>query len=166
MLGGDFEAGKELSVGQWQKIRDARAFMSDAEVVILDRAEHTSLALRSSRGEHRAVAGVFRPWRVRPNGRILTAPMSPRRMAESIVSCAAAARRAGLAAELLARDGAPPNVRLQPRRYLGRTRVVQLPPTMPLDGVWSVMQGVSGEGRRGGRGGGSTITDRRGRCLG
>jgi ATP-binding cassette subfamily B protein len=36
MLGGYFEAGHELSVGQWQKIATARAFMRDAEVLILD----------------------------------------------------------------------------------------------------------------------------------
>jgi ATP-binding cassette subfamily B protein len=36
MLGGYFEAGQELSVGQWQKIATARAFMRDAEVLILD----------------------------------------------------------------------------------------------------------------------------------
>ena len=36
MLGGYFEAGQELSVGQWQKIAIARAFMRDAEVLILD----------------------------------------------------------------------------------------------------------------------------------
>ncbi|HVR63635.1 MAG TPA: ABC transporter ATP-binding protein [Polyangia bacterium] len=36
MLGGYFEAGQELSVGQWQKVATARAFMRDAEVLILD----------------------------------------------------------------------------------------------------------------------------------
>ena len=36
MLGGWFEAGQELSVGQWQKLAVARAFMRDAEVLILD----------------------------------------------------------------------------------------------------------------------------------
>jgi ATP-binding cassette, subfamily B, bacterial len=36
MLGGYFEAGHELSVGQWQKVATARAFMRDAEVLILD----------------------------------------------------------------------------------------------------------------------------------
>ncbi|GAC1605758.1 MAG: hypothetical protein NVS4B10_19500 [Myxococcales bacterium] len=36
MLGGWFEEGKELSGGQWQKIALARAFMRDAEVLVLD----------------------------------------------------------------------------------------------------------------------------------
>ncbi len=35
-LGGWFEAGTELSAGQWQKLAVARAFMRDAEVLILD----------------------------------------------------------------------------------------------------------------------------------
>ncbi|MEW5739801.1 MAG: ABC transporter ATP-binding protein [Myxococcota bacterium] len=36
MLGGWFEKGHELSGGQWQKLALARAFMRDAEVLILD----------------------------------------------------------------------------------------------------------------------------------
>lgn len=36
MLGGWFEKGHELSGGQWQKLAIARAFMRDAEVLILD----------------------------------------------------------------------------------------------------------------------------------
>ena len=36
MLGGWFEAGQELSVGQWQKVAIARGFMRDAELLILD----------------------------------------------------------------------------------------------------------------------------------
>ena len=36
VLGGWFEAGHELSAGQWQKLAIARAFMRDAEVLILD----------------------------------------------------------------------------------------------------------------------------------
>jgi ATP-binding cassette subfamily B protein len=36
MLGGWFEKGQELSAGQWQKIAVARAFMRDAELLILD----------------------------------------------------------------------------------------------------------------------------------
>ncbi len=37
VLGGWFEAGQELSAGQWQKLAVARAFMRDrAEVLILD----------------------------------------------------------------------------------------------------------------------------------
>jgi len=36
VLGGWFESGQELSMGQWQKLAVARAFMRDAEVLILD----------------------------------------------------------------------------------------------------------------------------------
>ena len=36
MLGGWFERGQELSAGQWQKLAVARAFMRDADVLILD----------------------------------------------------------------------------------------------------------------------------------
>ncbi|HET7752455.1 MAG TPA: ABC transporter ATP-binding protein [Anaeromyxobacteraceae bacterium] len=36
VLGGWFESGHELSAGQWQKIAIARAFMREAEVLILD----------------------------------------------------------------------------------------------------------------------------------
>ncbi len=36
MLGKWFEAGHELSIGQWQKVALSRAFMRDAEILILD----------------------------------------------------------------------------------------------------------------------------------
>jgi ATP-binding cassette, subfamily B, bacterial len=36
MLGRRFENGVELSAGQWQKIALARAYMRDAQVLILD----------------------------------------------------------------------------------------------------------------------------------
>ncbi len=36
VLGGWFEAGQELSTGQWQKVATARAFMREAEVLVLD----------------------------------------------------------------------------------------------------------------------------------
>ena len=36
VLGGWFESGHEISAGQWQKLAVARAFMRDAEVLILD----------------------------------------------------------------------------------------------------------------------------------
>jgi len=36
ILGGFFEKGQEISVGQWQKVATARAFMRRAEILILD----------------------------------------------------------------------------------------------------------------------------------
>ncbi|MBX6333547.1 MAG: ATP-binding cassette domain-containing protein, partial [Gemmatimonadaceae bacterium] len=36
MLGGRFEGGGDLAGGQWQKIALARAYMRDAQVLILD----------------------------------------------------------------------------------------------------------------------------------
>lgn len=36
MLGRWFEGGEELSIGEWQKIALARAFLRDAQIVILD----------------------------------------------------------------------------------------------------------------------------------
>ena len=36
MLGRWFHGGHELSLGQWQKIALARAFMRDAEILVLD----------------------------------------------------------------------------------------------------------------------------------
>jgi len=36
VLGGWFESGHEISAGQWQKLAIARAFMRDAEVLVLD----------------------------------------------------------------------------------------------------------------------------------
>ncbi len=36
ILGGWFEAGHEISAGQWQKLAVARAFMREAEVLVLD----------------------------------------------------------------------------------------------------------------------------------
>ena len=36
MIGSFFEGGRELSIGQWQKIAIARAFFRDAQIVILD----------------------------------------------------------------------------------------------------------------------------------
>lgn len=36
ILGARFEEGEELSIGEWQKVALARAFLSDAEVIVLD----------------------------------------------------------------------------------------------------------------------------------
>jgi ATP-binding cassette subfamily B protein len=36
LLGNWFEEGEELSIGQWQKIALARAFLRDAQIIVLD----------------------------------------------------------------------------------------------------------------------------------
>ncbi|HAL91656.1 MAG TPA: ABC transporter ATP-binding protein, partial [Verrucomicrobia bacterium] len=36
ILGKWFEAGEELSIGEWQKVALARAFMRDAQMIVLD----------------------------------------------------------------------------------------------------------------------------------
>jgi ATP-binding cassette subfamily B protein len=36
MLGHEFQDGQELSVGEWQRIALARAFMRDAQIIVLD----------------------------------------------------------------------------------------------------------------------------------
>jgi ATP-binding cassette subfamily B protein len=36
ILGKRFEAGEELSIGEWQKVALARAFMRDAQIIVLD----------------------------------------------------------------------------------------------------------------------------------
>lgn len=62
MLGGWFEEGQELSGGQWQKIAIARAFMRDAEVLILDEptasldaeAEHELFGRMQALAAHRS----------------------------------------------------------------------------------------------------------------
>ncbi|MGF1479505.1 MAG: ABC transporter ATP-binding protein [Cyanophyceae cyanobacterium] len=55
MLGTQFAAGEELSIGQWQKVALARAFLRDSQIVILD--EPTSAM------DPRAEAEVFDKFR-------------------------------------------------------------------------------------------------------
>ncbi|MGQ0506745.1 MAG: ABC transporter ATP-binding protein [Myxococcaceae bacterium] len=64
MLGGWFAKGRELSAGQWQKLAVSRAFMRDAEVLILDEptasidaeAEHELFErFRSLAADHTAI---------------------------------------------------------------------------------------------------------------
>ena len=80
MLGSFFEAGRELSVGQWQKIAIARAFFRDAQIVILD--EPTSALDAEAEFE------VFQRFRELAQGKtalVISHRLSTVRMADRIV---------------------------------------------------------------------------------
>ena len=115
MLGGYFEAGQELSVGQWQKIATARAFMRDAEVLILD--EPT--ASLDAEAEHE----LWRRFQALARGKtaiLISHRMSTVRMAERIVVLRGGRiEELGSHAELLARNGRYAHLfRLQAAGYL------------------------------------------------
>jgi len=115
MLGGYFEAGQELSVGQWQKIAIARAFMRDAEVLILD--EPT--ASLDAEAEHE----MWKRFKALAHGRtaiLISHRMSTVRLAERIVVLRGGRiEELGSHAELLARDGRYAHLfRLQAAGYL------------------------------------------------
>jgi ABC-type multidrug transport system fused ATPase/permease subunit len=101
MLGGYFEAGQELSVGQWQKIATARAFMRDAEVLILD--EPT--ASLDAEAEHEMWTR-FKALAAGKTAILISHRMSTVRMAERIaVLRGGRIEELGSHAELLARGG-------------------------------------------------------------
>ena len=115
MLGGYFEAGQELSTGQWQKIATARAFMRDAEVLILD--EPT--ASLDAEAEHE----MWKRFKALASGRtaiLISHRMSTVRLAERIVVLRGGRiEELGSHAELLARDGRYAHLfRLQAAGYL------------------------------------------------
>ncbi len=62
ILGKSFEDGEELSIGEWQKVALARAFLSDAQIIVLD--EPTSSM--DAKGEY----SVFHNFRKLASGRI------------------------------------------------------------------------------------------------
>jgi ABC-type multidrug transport system fused ATPase/permease subunit len=115
MLGGYFEAGQELSVGQWQKIAIARAFMRDAEVLILD--EPT--ASLDAEAEHE----MWKRFKSLAQGRtaiLISHRMSTVRLAERIVVLRGGRiEELGTHTDLLARDGRYAHLfRLQAAGYL------------------------------------------------
>ncbi|MCM1981527.1 ABC transporter ATP-binding protein [Lyngbya confervoides] len=78
-LGKLFEAGEELSVGQWQKIALARAFVRDADLIVLD--EPTSAM------DPKAEYEVFQQFRTLTQGQtaiLISHRMSTVRMADRI----------------------------------------------------------------------------------
>ena len=115
MLGGYFEAGQELSVGQWQKIAIARAFMRDAEVLILD--EPT--ASLDAEAEHE-MWKRFKALAQERTAILISHRMSTVRLAERIVVLRGGRiEELGSHAELLARDGRYAHLfRLQAAGYL------------------------------------------------
>jgi ATP-binding cassette subfamily B protein len=79
ILGNRYDGGVELSIGEWQKVALARAFLRDAQLIILD--EPTSAM--SARMEHE----VFQAFRTLLNGRsalIISHRFSTVRMADLI----------------------------------------------------------------------------------
>ena len=79
VLGNQFDGGVELSIGEWQKVALARAFLREAQLIILD--EPTSSM--SARMEHE----VFHAFRTLLNGRsalIISHRFSTVRMADLI----------------------------------------------------------------------------------
>ena len=79
VLGKWFEGGEELSVGEWQKLALARAFMRDAEIIVLD--EPTSAL------DPRAEYELFKKFHELAKGRtaiLISHRLSTVRMADSI----------------------------------------------------------------------------------
>jgi ATP-binding cassette subfamily B protein len=79
LLGKRFETGEELSIGQWQKVSIARAFLRDSQVIVLD--EPTSAL------DPRAEYEVFRKFRELLQGQsavLITHRLSTVKMADCI----------------------------------------------------------------------------------
>jgi ATP-binding cassette subfamily B protein/ATP-binding cassette subfamily C protein len=116
VLGGWFEAGHELSAGQWQKLAVARAFMrEDAEVLVLD--EPT--ASIDAEGEHELFQR-FRALAADRSAIVISHRFSTVRIADRIaVLRAGRLTELGTHRELLERDGRYAHLfRLQAQGYL------------------------------------------------
>jgi ATP-binding cassette subfamily B protein/ATP-binding cassette subfamily C protein len=115
VLGGWFERGHDLSAGQWQKLAIARAFMRDAEVLVLD--EPT--AAIDAEGEH----DLFERLRALAEGRsaiLISHRFSTVRMADRIaVLHGGRLEELGSHRELLEREGRYAHLfRLQAQGYV------------------------------------------------
>jgi len=116
VLGGWFEAGHEISAGQWQKLAVARAFMREAEVLVLD--EPT--ASIDAESEHE----LFLRFRELAAGRtaiVISHRFSTVRMADRIaVLHGGRLEELGSHRDLIARDGRYAHLfSLQAQGYLG-----------------------------------------------
>lgn len=100
-LGRQFEKGAELSIGQWQKVALARAFLRDTQIIVLD---EPTAAL-----DPKAEAAVFEQFHALAKGRtaiLISHRLSTVRMADRIlVMVDGRIAEAGAHAELLQRDG-------------------------------------------------------------
>ena len=115
ILGKRFEDGEELSIGEWQKVALARAFMRDAQIIVLD--EPTSSM------DAKAEYDVFQSFRQLVSGRtaiLISHRFSTVRMADRIYVLKQGSVVEGGTHEALVRAGGGP----VERRASGRPAAV------------------------------------------